>query len=303
MISAGIQSAQSAASLWHASLALTFAQGGRGCRLTHSAHQGPLYVQKPFYPEGADLAHVYLLHPPGGLVSGDRLSIDVQLQSDARVLLTTPGAGRVYRARSDRTLQQQCTTMVLERGSVMEYLPQETIVYPSASAQLDTKVEMAPGSRFIGWEICCLGLPASDLRFSQGELKQRLSIFADGKPVLMERFELNEHNRSLYESMIGLRGQPVTALMVAGPLADENCPPGGSDALLETLRAVIASDRSGAFAKSEALCAVTVINGFVTARYLGSNADEAKRIFISLWQVLRPALTGRDACAPRIWAT
>jgi urease accessory protein len=256
-----------------------------------------LYVQKPFYPEGRDLAHVYLLHPPGGLVSGDRLTVDIQLQTDARVLVTTPGAGRVYRARVDRSLQQLRTTLVLSEGAVLEYLPQETIVYPSASAQLDTLIHMAPGSRFIGWEICCLGLPASDLRFSDGELKQRLSIFAGNTPLLIERFELNAHNRALVDAAVGLRGQPVTALMVAGPLTADQLADAALDMLVEQLRAVIAAYQS------VALCAVTVINGFVTARYLGGNADEAKRMFISLWQQLRPALTGREACAPRIWAT
>lgn len=303
MISHDVQDLPGVASRWHASLLLCFAHTTRGCRLLHSAHQGPLYVQKPFYPEGADVAHVYLLHPPGGLVSGDRLSIDVELQADAHVLLTTPGAGRVYRARSDRTLQQQCTTLVLNNHAIMEYLPQETIVYPAASAQLDTKIEMAPGSRFIGWEVCCLGLPASDLRFCEGELKQRLSIYANGKPVLIERFELNDHNRGLYESAVGLRGQPVTALMVAGPF--DAAADGGVDveAVLETLRSVICTARAEQHNDMSALCAVSVINGFITARYLGGSAEQARHIFIRLWQVLRPMLTGRDACVPRIWAT
>ncbi|MDP2284292.1 MAG: urease accessory protein UreD [Pseudohongiella sp.] len=285
------------ASQWHASLALSFAQTSRGCRLMHSAHHGPLYVQKPFYPEGADVAHVYLLHPPGGLVSGDRLNVDIQLQNNAHVLVTTPGAGRVYRARRDRTLQQLRTTLVLSEDAVLEYLPQETIVYPSASAHLQTRIELAPGSRCIAWEICCLGLPASDLRFSEGELKQALSIYAGKKPLLIERFELNAHNRELYEAAIGLRGQPVTALMVAGPLNADQLSDTCLDALLALMRSVIAGY------ESKSLCAVSVINGFVTTRYLGSNADEAKRMFISLWQVLRPALIGRQVCAPRIWAT
>lgn len=291
------------ASQWHAALALTFAQTSRGCRLMRSAHQGPLYVQKPFYPEGADLAHVYLLHPPGGLVSGDQLVIDIHLDANARVLVTTPGAGRVYRARPDRTLQQQRTTLVLGRAAMIEYLPQETIVYPHASAQLHTSVHMSPGSRFLGWEICCLGLPASDMRFSDGELSQRLSIFEGDKPVLMERFELNQHNRTVYESIAGLRGQPVTALMVAGPLAADQRTDVLMEPLMETLRALVTGFQVATTGVPPCLCAVSVINGFVTARYLGGNADEAKRIFICLWQALRPVLTGREACVPRIWAT
>lgn len=286
------------ASQWQASLSLQFAQTARGCKLIHSTHQGPLYIQKPFYPEGADFAHIYLLHPPGGLVSGDKLSISVQLQPEAGVLLTTPGAGRVYRARSDRSLQQQCINMTLDRDAVMEYLPQETIVYPAAHARLDTRIELAPGSRVIAWEICCLGLPSSNSRFTEGELCQRLSVFAGKKPLLIERFELNDRNRALHESALGLRGQPVTAVMLAGPFDREK----EMDSLLETVRVDIAGFQKDGLEKPTALCAVSVLNDFVVARYLGSNADEAKRMFIRLWQVLRPRLIDREACSPRIWS-
>ena len=95
------------ASSWRASLSLGFRRTERGSRLVRSEHNGPLYVQKPFYPEGPDCAHVYLLHPPGGMVSGDFLTISAHAEAQSHALITTPGAGRVYRARSDGLLQQQ----------------------------------------------------------------------------------------------------------------------------------------------------------------------------------------------------
>ena len=44
-------------------------------RLGKTSHFGPLRVQRAFYPEGNICAHLYLLHPPGGLVAGDYLTI------------------------------------------------------------------------------------------------------------------------------------------------------------------------------------------------------------------------------------
>ena len=61
---------------WAASISLGFDArpdaDKTATRMTHVRHKGPLRVQRPFYPEGRNgCCHVYLLHPPGGLVSGD----------------------------------------------------------------------------------------------------------------------------------------------------------------------------------------------------------------------------------------
>jgi urease accessory protein len=48
---------------------------------------------------------------------------------------------------------------------------------------------------------------------------------------------------------------------------------------------------------------VTLLPGILLARYLGDSTEAARRYFIALWRILRPALTGRDATEPRIWRT
>ena len=61
---------------WSAVLQLRFGvRAGRSCAVAR--HQrGPLAVQRSFYPEGA-VCHTYVLHPPGGVVGGDRLELDL----------------------------------------------------------------------------------------------------------------------------------------------------------------------------------------------------------------------------------
>jgi len=284
-------------SQWHASLSLRFQQSPRGCRLVDSAHHGPLYVQKAFYPEGQNTAHVYLLHPPGGMVSGDRLTLNVELGASARVLMTTPGAGRVYRARPDRSLQHQTIRFEHSQDAIMEWFPQETIVYPGANARLDTHVSLSTGSCYLGWEICCLGLPASGLQFDTGELRQRLFIECDGLPVFVESFNVSDRNRSICDTAVGLSGRCVSGVFVVGPLRRNGKDDASQEKLLESLRDVFSNMSGGAE------CGLTLINNFIVARYLGHCSEQARHSFIRLWRILRPLVSERDACPPRIWAT
>ncbi|MDY6982976.1 MAG: urease accessory protein UreD [Pseudomonadota bacterium] len=278
-----------AATCWHASLALRLQRGAAGTRIAHSRHDGPLYVQRPFYPEGRELAHVYLLHPPGGLVSGDRLQVELDLAPAALVLCTTPGAGRLYRARRDQRLQEQRNLLKVAAGAHLEWFPQETIVFPGAHAALDTQVALAPGARFIGWELAVLGLPANAQRFDSGQLQQRLRVDVDGKPALIERLSLDPLS-PLHGAACGLQGQMVSGVFVCGPF-----PAQPDDAVIDALRSI--------HAQAPARCGITRLGAFLVGRYLGNCAQEARRCFVAFWQLLRPLLLQRAACMPAIWST
>src|SRR6187549_1920399 len=101
---------------WQAELRLRFscaAQVGEAVpdargrtRLVERSHRGPLVVQRPFHPEG-DPCHVYLVHPPGGVVGGDELRIDVLVDAGAHALITTPAATKFYRCDGRYSSQTQ----------------------------------------------------------------------------------------------------------------------------------------------------------------------------------------------------
>lgn len=67
--------------------------------------------------------------------------------------------------------------------------------------------------------------------------------------------------------------------------------------LLGATRAAVAG-HAGA-----ARIALTRLPHVFAARYLGDSSEEAKELFVRVWSVLRPALTGSAAVVPRLWAT
>ena len=246
-------------------------------------------VQRPFHPEGPAVAHTYVLHPPGGLVGGDRLALSVSVAAGAHALLTTPAATKAYRSAGLTAWQTQA--FVVAQGAALEWLPQETIVHDGARVELMSDVDLAPGARFMGLETICFGLPARGEGFTHGALRQRLRISRAGRPVLLERGRFNP-GTPVPAAAWGLAGACVHGLLVASPGTDDA-------AVVAALRA-----RAATLPEGDRAGVTTLAGGDVLAcRYLGGSAERARRFFHDAWAILRPRIMGRAATAPRIWAT
>ena len=267
---------------WHAALHLEFSPRGARTVLVRRQHHGPLAVQKTFYPEGP-VSHCYLLHPPGGIAAGDHLEIHAQVNGGGHALITTPAAGKFYRSDGAGSISEQ--HFQLGNDSVLEWLPQENIIFPGCRARQQTIIDVTGSARCIAWEVTCLGRPACGEIFSHGVFQQALQVCRDGRPILIERNQFNGASK-LITAPWGMAELPVLGTMIAT---------GGDDAIRDTLRDLL-KDQQQSFS-------VTRCDDLLICRYLGASAQTAYRGFQQAWGLLRPALLGRNACIPRIWLT
>jgi urease accessory protein len=264
---------------WHARLELEFKPRPDKTVLARRVQRGPLAVQRPFYPEDK-LCHVYLLHPPGGVVGGDVLEISTQVKTGAQALITSPGAMKFYRSQGKTALQHQL--LKVEEGASLEWLPQETIYFPGAQATMQTHIELDASSAFIGWEIHCLGLPANNERFHAGELQIELAVYQAGIPLILEKMPIQADTIS---RPTGLRGQPVMGTMLATSANSDD---------LELVRTLFEDDK---------LVSMTLLDTCLLIRYLGDSTAHCRALFTKAWKALRPTIIGRPASEPRIWST
>ena len=134
------------------------------------------------------------------------------------------------------------------------------------------------------WDIVAVGRPAAAERFDQGHFQSRLEIRRDGELIWHERQRIVGDD-GLLESAVGLGGKPVFAtLLVTGEI---------DPALLERCRTLTTRVRGD----------LSQLPGLLVARCLADEALHARDWLIQLWTLLRPALLGREALAPRIWST
>jgi urease accessory protein len=274
-------SLHSAAAPWHAKLRLRFADDAGTTRLVERAHSGPLRVQKPLYPEGPGICHAIVIHPPGGVVGGDCLSVDAAAGAGSHAFVTTPGAAKWYRANGRVSCQD--VRIAAGAGAAFEWMPQETIFFDEADVVLQHEVELAAGARYIGGEILCFGRRASGESFRSGVIRQRTRIRSAAKLVWWEQGAIDGASPAM-RSRFGLNGASVCATLIGvGPPVPAN--------LMAAMRA-----RDPALALSQ-------VKSVFVARHLGDDSETARHTMARVWQALRPHLLGCEAPLPRIWNT
>lgn len=270
--------AEPIAAPWTAHLRLGFESIYQKTILSDKRFDGPLVVQKPLYPEGDGVCHAIVVHPPAGIAGGDELRLDVSAGQDASVLLTTPGAGKWYRSAGPWARQK----LRFDVMGDLEWLPQETIVFDAALADMECEVNLGARGRYVGWEILCLGRTGSGERFARGRIHMKNAISRNGSPLWWERGRIAGGGR-LMSSPAGLSGKSVCATLLAAA-------PGIDRSVLSSCREI------------EEL-AVTLLPGLLVARMLCDSSEAAKAGLARAWSKLRPQIFGRDAVEPRIWRT
>src|SRR3970282_394977 len=178
-----MQLAEPVAQSWKAELGLGFECRSGRTVLAKRRHDGPLVVQKPLYPEGGEVCHAIVVHPPAGMAGGDELELRARSAVGAHALLTTPGAGKWYRSAGPWAAQR----LRFDVAGALEWLPQETIVFCGARAQLDTEVRLGADARYLGWEILCLGRTGSGEKFARGEMRLSTQLFRGDKLLWLPR--------------------------------------------------------------------------------------------------------------------
>jgi urease accessory protein len=224
----------------------------------------------------------------GGLVAGDRLSLNIDVADGAAAHVTASAAEKIYRSTGATTEIGQSLTV--GAGGWLEYLPPETILFDGARLRRRTVLRLAPQAGFLGGGILVFGRRARGEGFTHGLLHERWEVYRDGDLLWGDALHLDGDVAAITADPACFAGAAACATMIMAPPAGDPRP------FVDGART--AQQQSQAFGLRGA---VTAVNGILVARWLAADPLPLRRAYADLACHLRAAAMGLPARLPRLW--
>jgi len=262
---------------------LSFRKRAEGTALAHLFQSDPCRVMFPD-PESGDALQAVLVTTSGGLTDGDRVGIAVACEPGAEIVVSGQAAEKIYRAASEQHCEIDIALSV-GAGAVLEWLPQETILFEGARLRRRTEADLAPDARLLACEILAFGRTAGGEQFTQGAVLDRWRLRRDGRLIWADALQVSGG----LPQIAGFGD--ATACGLAFYAGD------GSDRLLALSRTLL-EDAEAHW--PELRGGTTLVNGVLLARFLGASKD-VRQATMGWLARLRAAALGRPQRLPRVW--
>lgn len=284
-------SKNSLAPFWYAQLELGFCFENSRTIMSHRKHHGPVRVQKMLWPERTGVCHAIIVHPPAGIAGGDHLTFEIETKDQAHAVVTTPGAGKWYKTNGKQAFQH--IHLHVKDQSILEWVPQETMLFDGALAHSETHIHLDNAASFIGWDMFVLGRQARAERFVQGSYYNQFKLWREHKLLVADTLYFEGEDRWL-SSCLGMNNQAVMgSFWAAAP--EKYRSSFYLEQQLELIRELMMC--------MQAPVTLTLLDDVVSARFLGNDVRHCHDAFAAIRAKLRRYWFDLEEEFPRIWKT
>jgi urease accessory protein len=237
------------------------------------AECGPLRVRFPT-PDAADLEAV-IVNTAGGIAGGDQHRLDISVQDNARLAVTTAAAEKIYRALGpDAEIEIK---LKVAAGARLSWLPHEMILFDRCRLSRRIDVELSDNAMLTMAEMVVFGRVAMGEAVETGSFTDRWRVRQNGKLLFAETVKLDGAVAEMLAEPAVAGGGVAIATVLLVP---------GDDGMIARVRAV--SDQF------MAEVGISAWNGIALARLCAKDGA-------SLRHDLACVLTALGASLPRIW--
>lgn len=241
--------------------------------------QGALKVMRPVYHDDSGQVCYYILNPGGGYLNGDHYRLNITVENNAQLILTTQSATKVYKTPDTPAYQE--TEIILNEGSYLEYIPDPLIAYRHAKYRQVNKIYMKKGATFLYSDIITPGWSPNGDRFSYDRIQLINEIYMDDVLVAYDHIKLTPDVQKMDELGFMEGYTHLGSMIVIGERTNNH--------LLEQLYDVVKFDTD----TYKVGLSMLPIKGF-TVRVLGNTTQKVEEVFSKIHRVLRQEWFGRN---------
>ncbi|GAC1556355.1 MAG: urease accessory protein UreD [Beijerinckiaceae bacterium] len=229
------------------------------------------------FPRTTETCEAVLINTGGGMAGGDRMAVDISLDTGCAATVTMQAAEKVYGSQGTPT--EIDIDLRLSPGSRLAWLPQEMILYAGSRWRRKLTVDVAADANLTMAESIIFGRIAMQEVVDRGSCHDRWRIRRDGCLIFAEDMRLDGNPAGLLAAKASGNGARALATIVhVAPDAEGR---------LDEARDLLA--------KASSECGASAWNGMLVARF-ASRDPQALRA-----DLVRFLENFRHAPMPRSW--
>lgn len=151
---------------------------------------GLVKVSPTIHLDKEKVSTYFILGLGGGYVEGEKYRNSVYLKEDARAIVTTQAATKVYKCLKGYKTEQE-TDIKLEKGSVLEYIMDSVILYRYAEYKQKNNIYLTSSSTLIYSDAITSGWSPEGNKFQYNNLQLSTKIYVDDRLVLLDNLLIN----------------------------------------------------------------------------------------------------------------
>lgn len=172
----------------------------------------------------------YLMQLGGGYVENEKFRTAVHVKENARAIVTTQAATKVYKCDNGLPSYQR-NEIIVDDNAVLEFVSDNVILYKDAMFRQDTTIKLKDTSTLIYTEGLTSGWSPDGKRFQYANVQMKLRMFVDDRPVMLDNLKLDPRVDKMDTLGFFEEYTNYSSLIVVAPEV--------SDALIDTLRGKI----------------------------------------------------------------
>jgi len=233
-----------------------------------------------------DIPAAVIVNTSGGLVSGDKHKVNINLKNNCKALIFSQSAEKIY--KSVNNIEANISNEIkVGENSWLEWLPQETILFENSRLNRSLKIYLSKSSESLAGEIVVLGRLAKGEFANNVFLKDFISVYKNSKMQWLDIVLFDDEIKKARKSITRLGGANCFFTIV---FSSEN---------VEKYEQIIYK-----FIKNNILdltISLTIINDNLVIRGMSEDPLFLRKIFAKIWIFIRSDIKKLPPFMPKLW--